>query len=74
MNGRATQDYFFFTTAFDDIPIAGQGPDFRTRQRAAGVPWMRMKSTGPPGLSSSKTPIVNRPVRQASVSRLVRPS
>jgi hypothetical protein len=44
------------------------------RQRPAGAPLTKIKSIGPPGLSSSKTPTVSRPVRQASVSRLVRPS
>jgi hypothetical protein len=43
-------------------------------QRPAGAPLIMIKSIGPPGLSSSKTPTVSRPVRQASVSRLVRPS
>ena len=52
---------------------AKMAPLPETTKRSAGDPLTTMKSTGPPGLSSSKTPIVSRPVRQASVSRLVRP-
>lgn len=39
----------------------------------AGSPLISIRSTGPPGMSSSKTPTTRRPVRQALVSRAQRP-
>jgi hypothetical protein len=67
------QHSLYGSTASMDVG-AGCRPDRKPGYRSAGGPLIARKSTGPPGLSSSNTPITRRPVRQASVSRLVRPS
>ncbi len=41
---------------------------------ASQMDWVFGSDTGPPATSSLKTPTTSRPVYQASVSRLVRPS